>query len=113
MTLTLTQDPDTQTWPKYGQDVLAYQKSSFYVKGFKSYSLNRQKHGHTERHTDRHNWKHYLHTYMSGNEGPSNSEMLIFEYWMLIHFEVPYKKIGINVNSIFWLQSLDIINPYQ
>ena len=54
MTLTLTQEPDTQTWPKYGQDVLAYQKSSFYVKGFKSYSLNRQrqKHGHTDRHTD-------------------------------------------------------------
>ena len=32
MTLTLTNDLDTQTWPRYGQDVPAYQKWSFYVK---------------------------------------------------------------------------------
>ena len=39
-------DLDTQTWPRYGQDVTPYQKRSFYVNCFKSYSLN----GHT--HTD-------------------------------------------------------------
>ena len=35
-------DHDTQTWPRYGQDVPSYQKWSFYVNWFKSYSLNRQ-----------------------------------------------------------------------
>ena len=63
---------DTQTWPRYGQDVPAYQKWSFYVKGFKSYSLNRQtEHRHTDRHTDRqtdrHDRKHYLPAYAGGN----------------------------------------------
>ena len=31
----------TQTWPRYGQDVTSYQKWSFYVNWFKSYSPNR------------------------------------------------------------------------
>ena len=35
-------DLDTQTWPRYGQDVTPYQKWSFYVNSFKSYSPNRQ-----------------------------------------------------------------------
>ena len=42
-------NPDTQTWPRYGQDVTPYQKWSFYVNCFKSYSLNRP----TDRHTHR------------------------------------------------------------
>ena len=52
----------TQTWPRYDQDVPAYQKWSFYVKRFKSYSLNRQ--------TDRHDRKHYLPAYAGGNKCP-------------------------------------------
>ena len=46
-------DLDTQTWPRYGQDVPAYQKWSFYVKWLKSYNLNRQKHRQTDTQTDR------------------------------------------------------------
>ena len=63
-------DLDTQTWPRYGQDVPAYQKWSFYVKGFKSYSLNRQTDRQTDTHTqrDRHDRKHYLPTYAGGNQ---------------------------------------------
>ena len=41
-------DLDTQIWPRYGQDVTAYQKWSFYVNWFKSNSPNRQ----IDRHTD-------------------------------------------------------------
>ena len=47
-------DLDTQTGLRYGQDVSPYQKWSFYVKGFKSYSLNRHKHRKKNRHTDGH-----------------------------------------------------------
>ena len=45
-------DLDTQTWSRYGQDVPPYQKWSFYAKAFKSYSLNRQtdRHTHTQAH---------------------------------------------------------------
>ena len=45
-------DLGTQTWPRYGQDVTWYQKWSFYVNSFKSYSPNRQtdRHKHTHRH---------------------------------------------------------------
>ena len=43
-------DVDTQIWPRYGQDVTPYQKWSFYVNSFKSYSLNRQTHRLTDRH---------------------------------------------------------------
>ena len=50
----------TRTWPRYGQDVLPYQKWSFYVKAFKSYSMYR--HTHTDTHTHR-VWKHYLPAY--------------------------------------------------
>ena len=46
-------DLDTQTWPRYGQDVTSYQKWSFYVNWFKSYSSNRQTDRHTHKHTDR------------------------------------------------------------
>ena len=52
MTLTLTQWLYTQTWPRYGQDVTPYQKWSFYVNSFKSYSPNRQTHTQIHRHTD-------------------------------------------------------------
>ena len=38
----LPNDLDTQTWPRYGQDVPPYQKLSFYAKAFKSYSPNGQ-----------------------------------------------------------------------
>ena len=62
-------DLDTQTWPRYDQDVPAYQKWSFYVKRFKSYSLNRQKHRQTDTQTDRHDRKRYLPTYAGGNNG--------------------------------------------
>ena len=31
---------DTQTWPRYDQDVRLYKKWSFYVNSFQSYSLN-------------------------------------------------------------------------
>ena len=41
-------------------------KRSFYVKGFKSYSLNRQKHRQTDTQTDRHDRKHYLPAYAGG-----------------------------------------------
>ena len=41
-------DIDTQTWPRYCQDVPSHQKWSFYANWFKSYSLNR--HTHTHRH---------------------------------------------------------------
>ena len=51
VTLTLTHDLDTQTWPRYGQDVPSYQTWSFYVKAFKSYSPN----GQTDTRTV---WKH-------------------------------------------------------
>ena len=37
-------------------------KGSFYIKGLKSYGLNRQKH----RQTDRHDQKHYLPAYAGG-----------------------------------------------
>ena len=42
-------DLDTQTWPRYKmlQDVTPYQKWSFYVNSFKSYSPNRHTHTHT------------------------------------------------------------------
>ena len=49
-------DLDTQTWPRYGRDVIPYQKWSFYVNSFKSYSLNRQTDTHTDWHT--HRWTH-------------------------------------------------------
>ena len=45
-------DLDTQTWPRYSQDVTPYQKWSFYVNSFKSYSPNRQTDRHTRTHTD-------------------------------------------------------------
>ena len=38
---------DTQTWRRYGQYVPSYQKRSFYVNSFKSYSPNRLTHTHT------------------------------------------------------------------
>ena len=41
-------DLDIQTWPRYGQDIIPYQKWSFYVNLFKSYSPNRQTHRHDE-----------------------------------------------------------------
>ena len=44
MTLTLTQWPWYSTWTRYGQDVPPYQKWSFYVNWFKSYSPNRHTH---------------------------------------------------------------------
>ena len=40
-------DLDTQPWPRYGQDVAAYKKWSFYVNWFKSYNPNRHTHTHT------------------------------------------------------------------
>ena len=42
---------DTQTWPRYCQDVPPHQKWSFYVNWFKSYSPNRQTHSQTDTHT--------------------------------------------------------------
>ena len=45
-------DLDTQTWPRYGQDVPSYQKWSFYVNWFKNYSPNRQTDTDTHRQTD-------------------------------------------------------------
>ena len=52
----LPSDLDTQTWPRYGPDVLSYQKLSLYVNSFKSYNLNRHTgtHAHTDTHTDTH-----------------------------------------------------------
>ena len=41
----LPNDLDTQTWPRYGQDVTPYQKWSFYVNSFKVKAQ-------TDRHTD-------------------------------------------------------------
>ena len=68
-------DPDTQTWPRYGQDVPAYQKWSFYVKGFKSYSysLHRQ----TDRQTHRHDQKHYLPAYAGGKKCGAFSSLTV------------------------------------
>ena len=45
-----TNDLDTQTRPRYDQDVIPYQKWSFYVNSFKSYSLK----WHTDTQTDTH-----------------------------------------------------------
>ena len=56
MTLTWPNDLDTQSWPRYGQDIPSYQKWSSYVKQFKSYSLNRQMDRQTDRHTEADNW---------------------------------------------------------
>ena len=66
-------DLATQAWPRYGQDVPACQKWSFYVKGFKSYSLNRWKHRWTDRQTHRHDPKHYLPTHVGGNNNLLNN----------------------------------------
>ena len=41
---------DTQTWPRYCQDVPPHQKWSLYVNWFKSYSLNTHTHTHTHTH---------------------------------------------------------------
>ena len=60
MTLNLTQWPWYSNWPRYGQDVTSYQKWSFYVNFFKSYSLNR--HTNTDRQnkqTDKQTWQKY------------------------------------------------------
>ena len=51
MTLTLTNDLDIQTWPRYGQDVPSYQKWNFYVNSLKSYGPNRQTDRQTHTHT--------------------------------------------------------------
>ena len=51
MTLTLTQWPDTHSWHRYGQDAIPYQKWSFYVNSFKSYSWTDTQTD-THRHTD-------------------------------------------------------------
>ena len=45
-------DLDTQTWPRNGQDVTSYQKWSFYVNSFKSYSMNRHTDTQTHRQTN-------------------------------------------------------------
>ena len=49
---------DTQTRPRYGNYVTSYEKWNSYVKLF--------------RQTDRHDWKHYLYTYMGGNNIQKN-----------------------------------------
>ena len=51
-------DLDTQTWPRYGQDVTPYQKWSFYVNWFKSYSPNTQTHRHTDTDTQTQTHRH-------------------------------------------------------
>ena len=43
------------------------------MKGFKSYSLNRQKHRWTDRQTHRHDRKHYLPTHVGGNNNLLNN----------------------------------------
>ena len=45
-------DLGTQTWPGYGQDVTPYQKWSFYVNSFKSYSPNGQTDSKIHRHDE-------------------------------------------------------------
>ena len=53
--MTLTQwpnDHDTQTWPRYCQDVPPHQTLGFYVNYFKSYSLNRERDRLTHRHQE-------------------------------------------------------------
>ena len=55
-------DPHTQTWPRYGQDLSPYQKSSFYVNSFKTNSLNRQTDRHTDTQTDTTKTLPLLHT---------------------------------------------------
>ena len=46
--MTWSNDLGTQTWPRYGQDVTLYQRWSFYVNLFKTYSSNRQIGTHTD-----------------------------------------------------------------
>ena len=54
-------DLGTQNLPRYGQDVPPYQKWSFYVKAFKSFSLYRQADIHTHTQTQYENIT-FLHT---------------------------------------------------
>ena len=61
-------DLDTQTWPRYDQDVTPYQIFSFYVNWFKSYSLNRQTDTHTHRQPHRHDENITSTAYAGGNK---------------------------------------------
>ena len=61
-------DLDTQTWPRYGQDITPYQKWSFYVNWFKSYSPNRQ----TDRQTHTHDENITSTAYAGGNNFKQN-----------------------------------------
>ena len=108
-------DLDTQTWPRYGQDVPPYQKWSSYVKRFKSYSLNRQTHRHTDTQThrqtdtrtDRHDRKHYLPAFAGGK----NEHMNDLFSGVLIHFKTALSKLRcsdwhlnhITIVSLFYL----------
>ena len=78
MILTLNNDLDTQTWPRYGQDVTSYQKLSCYVNCFKSYSPNRQ----TDTHTHIMKTLHLPHTW----------EVMITKYKSLLKSTLPTTK---------------------
>ena len=73
-------DLDTQILLRYGKDVPAYQKRNFYVKGFKSYSLNR----HT--HTDTQTWLKTLPTHV----------LKMFHWGLLYPWGSPFsRKFGV------------------
>ena len=74
-------DLDTQTWLGYGQDVPPYQKWSFYVKEFKSYSPNRQKDIHIHIKTV---WIHYLPAY-AGSKNDIWSRRINFRIFDRLH----------------------------
>ena len=90
-------DLDTQTLPRYGQDVTPHQKWSFYVNSFRSYSLDRQTDTHTHTHT---------HTHRGRQTHRHDENITLYRIhgmvkiaWTVIQFLTPF-KFGLPSDSV-------------
>ena len=85
-------DLDTQTWPRYGQDVTPYQKWSFYVNLFKSYSrTDRQTHRQTRRHDE-----NITSTAYAGGKYESPSPFVSLSKWVMHGIKICSSQINID-----------------
>ena len=104
-------DLETQTWPRYGQDVTPYQKWSFYVNSFKSYSPNRQTDRQT--HTHKHDENITSTAYAGGNnyktkQNSSKENYPVWEFTIYVKWKKCHTYCPILIIMILWNYDLTL-----